>query len=104
MKIVVIGGTGLVASRMPPALFQPMAAADVAEGVAISAVNDPCNGIVEIAGPQAYSLPDLIRGALVARGDPREVVADPAARYWGIELGERTLVPGDDATVAFVDG
>jgi len=62
--------------RMPPAYFQPMAAVDVAEGVAIAAVGDPVNGITEIGGPQAFRLPDLIRTALVARGDTREVVAD----------------------------
>ena len=64
--------------RMPPAYFQPMAAADVAEGVAIAAVGDPVNGITEIGGPEAFLLPDLIRTALTARGDAREVVADPA--------------------------
>ena len=85
--------------RMPPAYFQPMAAADVAEGVAVAAVGDPVNGITEIGGPEAFLLPDLIRTALTARGDTREVVADPAARYWGIELEERTLVPGDGATL-----
>jgi uncharacterized protein YbjT (DUF2867 family) len=85
--------------RMPPAYFQPMAAVDVAEGVAIAAVGDPVNGITEIGGPQAVLLPDLIRTALVARGDAREVIADPASLYWGIELGERTLCPGDGATL-----
>jgi uncharacterized protein YbjT (DUF2867 family) len=85
--------------RMPPAFFQPMAAVDVAEGVAIAAVGDPVNGITEIGGPQAFRLPDLIRTALTARGDTREVVADPTALYWGIELGERTLCPGDGATL-----
>jgi uncharacterized protein YbjT (DUF2867 family) len=85
--------------RMPPAYFQPMAAVDVAEGVAIAAVGDPVNGITEIAGPQAFRLPDLIRTALTARGDTREVVADPTALYWGVELGERTLVPGDGVTL-----
>jgi uncharacterized protein YbjT (DUF2867 family) len=85
--------------RMPPALFQPMAGADVAEGVAISAVNEPSNGIVEIGGPEAFLLPDAIRIALTARGDSRKVIADPEARYWGIELQERTLVPGDDANL-----
>jgi uncharacterized protein YbjT (DUF2867 family) len=85
--------------RMPPAYFQPMAAVDVAEGVAIAAVGDPVNSITEIGGPQAFRLPDLIRTALVARGDTREVVADPTALYWGIELGERTLCPGDGATL-----
>ena len=83
--------------RMPPVYFQPMAGADVAEGVAISAVNEPANGIVEIGGPKAYLLSDAIRIALRSRGDAREVVADPEARYWGIELQERTLVPSNGA-------
>ena len=85
--------------RMPPAYFQPMAATDVAEGVAIAAIGVPVNGISEIGGPEAFLLPDLIRTALTARGDTREVVADPASKYWGIELEERTLVPGDGATL-----
>lgn len=85
--------------RLPSALIQPMAAADVAEAVASTAVSDPVNGISEVAGPQAYTLPDLIRTALTARGDARDVVADPAARYWYAQLEERTLVPGDGATL-----
>jgi uncharacterized protein YbjT (DUF2867 family) len=85
--------------HLPPALIQPMAAADVAEAVAIAAVNDPVNGITEIGGPEQFRLPDLIRTALTARGDERKVVADPAALYWGIAIDERTLVPGDGATL-----
>lgn len=85
--------------RMPPAYFQPMAAADVAEGVAIAAVNAPVNDIVEIGAPRAVLLPDLIRTALTARGDRRPVVTDPAAAYWGVELGERTLCPGPGAAL-----
>lgn len=85
--------------RMPPAYFQPMAAADVAEGLAIAAVNEPVNRIVEIGGPVQFLLPDLIRTALTARGDTRQVVTDPSAKYWGIDLAERTLVPGEGATL-----
>lgn len=85
--------------RMPPAYFQPMAAADVAEGLAIAAANDPVNRIVEIGGPVEVLLPDLLRSALAARGDSRHVVADPEAKYWGIALDERTLVPGAGATL-----
>lgn len=86
--------------RMPPAYFQPMAAVDVAEGVAVAAVGAPANGIVEIGGPVAVLLPDLLRTALSARGDSRPVVADPEATYWGVELDERTLVPGPGATLS----
>ncbi|MDW5612612.1 SDR family oxidoreductase [Mycolicibacterium sp. D5.8-2] len=83
--------------RLAPVLIQPMAAADVAEAMAITAVGKPQNRIVEVAGPQQYRLDDLIRTALIAHGDPRTVVADAAARYWGAELGERSLVPDGDA-------
>ena len=85
--------------RMPPAYFQPMAAADVAEGLAIAAVNEPVKGITEIGGPETVLLPDLIRTALTAHGDAREVVADPKAQYWGIDIEERTLCPSEGATL-----
>jgi len=85
--------------RTPTALFQPMAGVDVAEGVAITAVNEPVNGIVEIAGPEAFTLAGAISTSLTARGDTRTVIADPEARYWGIALEERTLVPADGATL-----
>ena len=85
--------------RLPSALIQPMASADVAEAVAIAAVGDPANGITEVGGPEQYRLPDLIRTALTARGDTRQVVADPAAQYWGVDIDERTLVPGVGATL-----
>ena len=85
--------------RLPSALIQPMASADVAEAVAIAAVAMPVNGITEVGGPEQFRLPDLIRTALIAHGDTRRVVADPAAQYWGVDIDERTLVPGDGATL-----
>jgi uncharacterized protein YbjT (DUF2867 family) len=86
--------------RLPPALIQPMAADAVASEVARVAVGEPVNGIVEVAGPERFRLDALIRGVLADRADPREVVADPHARYFGITPGERTLLPGDDARIA----
>src|SRR3954470_11282348 len=83
----------------PPALIQPMAADDVASGVARVAVGPPLNDIVEIAGPDQFRLDELIRGLLKASNDPREVIADPQARYFGIAPSERTLLPGDDARI-----
>ena len=83
--------------RIAPVLFQPIAADDVAKAVARVAVSAPVNGIVEIAGPQQFRFDEFIRLGLGARQDPRVVVADPHARYFGTELGERTLVPGADA-------
>lgn len=85
--------------RLPDALIQPMASTDVAEAVAIAAVNSPVNGITEVGGPEQFRLPELIRTALRAHGDTRDVVVDPEAGYWGVDIGERTLVPGTGATL-----
>jgi uncharacterized protein YbjT (DUF2867 family)/quercetin dioxygenase-like cupin family protein len=90
-------GTGGNTVRLSPMLIQPMAADDVASAVARIAVGTPVNGTVEIAGPERFRLDELIRRNLAARNDPREVISDPHARYFGGELSERTLVPGDDA-------
>jgi uncharacterized protein YbjT (DUF2867 family) len=83
--------------RVPPVLIQPMAADDVASAVASVAMGSPVNGTVEVGGPEPFRLDELIRQSLSARRDPREVITDPHARYFGAEVGERTLVPGDDA-------
>ncbi len=83
--------------RLPPALIQPMAADDVASAVGRIAMGAPVNGTVEVGGPEQFRLDELVRRGLAARKDPREVVADPHARYYGVELSESTLVPGDDA-------
>jgi len=82
---------------LPPALIQPMAADDVASALGRIAMGAPLNGIVEVGGPEQFRLDELVRRYLTARKDPRVVVADPHARYYGVELSERTLVPGDDA-------
>jgi uncharacterized protein YbjT (DUF2867 family) len=83
--------------HLPPVLFQPMAADDVASGVARVAVGPPANGIVEIGGPEQFRLDELVRRRLASLKDPREVIADPNARYSGAKISERTLVPGNDA-------
>ncbi len=82
--------------RLPPVLIQPMAADDVAKAVGRVALDAPVNGTVEVAGPRQFRLDDLIRRALRARNDTREVVTDPRAGYFGNEVDERTLVPGKD--------
>jgi uncharacterized protein YbjT (DUF2867 family) len=86
--------------RLAPVLIRPMAAEDVASVVSRIAAGVPVNGIVEVGGPQEFRLDELVRRALSARHDPRVVVADPHARYFGAELGEGTLVPGDNARLA----
>ena len=83
--------------RLPSALIQPMAADDIASAVARVAMGSPVNGTVEVGGPEKFRLDELVRRGLAAWNDPREVVADPHARYYGIEVSERTLLPGDDA-------
>jgi uncharacterized protein YbjT (DUF2867 family) len=83
--------------HLPPVLFQPMAADDVASGVGRIAVETPVNGITEIAGPEPFRVDELVQRRLADLKDAREVVADPNARYSGAELGERTLLPGKDA-------
>ena len=83
--------------RLPPALFQPMAGDDVASSLAGVATNSPVNGTVEIGGPERFGLDEAARRDLAARQDPREVISDPQARYYGVAVGERTLVPNDDA-------
>jgi uncharacterized protein YbjT (DUF2867 family) len=92
--------------RLPPALIQPMAADDVASALARVAVGPPLKRIVEIAGPDQFRLGELIRVVLAARRDPREVITDPHARYFGNAPSLRTLLPGDDArlgTTHFAD-
>ena len=79
--------------RLPPVLFQPIAADDVAAIVAEAALAAPRNGIVEIAGPERAPFNEIIARYLKAVGDPREVVRDPEARYWGGRVEERSLVP-----------
>lgn len=83
--------------RLPSALIQPMAADDVASAVARIAMGSPVKGTVEVGGPEKFHLDELVRQGLAAGKDPRVVVADPHARYYGIELSESTLLPGDDA-------
>ena len=83
--------------RLPHALVQPVAADDVARAVGGVAAGWPLNGTVELGGPERFHFVELVRRGLGARDDPREVVADPRALYFGAELSEMTLVPGDDA-------
>ena len=83
--------------RVPSVLFQPMAADDVASGVARVAAGAPVNGIVEIGGPEQFRFEEPVRRVLAAADDPREVVTDANAGYFGITVAERTLVPGDGA-------
>jgi uncharacterized protein YbjT (DUF2867 family) len=83
--------------RLPPCLFQPISADDVAAIVAEVALSAPRNGIVEIAGPELAPFNEIVARYLKAVGDPREVVRDPKAGYWGGRVEERSLVPLGEA-------
>ena len=86
--------------RLSPALVQPEAADDVAGTLADVAVGAPLNDTVELAGPEAFPLDELARRVLSAQNDPRPVTADAHARYFGAELDDRSLTPGDGARIA----
>jgi uncharacterized protein YbjT (DUF2867 family) len=85
--------------HLAPVLFQPIAADDVAQAVCRTAIGAPLHGWVEIAGPEPYQMDEFFRAALTALNDPREVVTDEHARYFGTELSERSLVPLGDAVL-----
>jgi uncharacterized protein YbjT (DUF2867 family) len=83
--------------HLPPVQIQPMASDDVAAAVSRVAEGAPLNAICEIGGPEQFRLDELVRRGLAAKGDPREVVADGEARYYGARVSELTLVPSSDA-------
>jgi uncharacterized protein YbjT (DUF2867 family) len=88
--------------RLSPALLQPIMSDDVADAVADVAVDAPVNGTIEIAGPERVPLDELVRRFLSANHDPREVIADTHARYFGTELDDRSLTPGDNARIGSI--
>jgi uncharacterized protein YbjT (DUF2867 family) len=85
------------AVHLPGVRFQPMAAADVAGFVAEAALAAPANDTIEIGGPEVFGLDEAVRKVLEFDHDPRRVVTDGQAPYFGIAVGERTLVPGSGA-------
>ena len=80
--------------RVPPVAFQPIAADEVASAVAEAAVEEPVKGMIEIAGPEIFTLDEAVRKVLQHDHDTREVIADPNANYYGIKVAEKALVPG----------
>ena len=94
---IAAAGTEDTRVRLSNASFQPIASDDVAKAVADAALGAPLNGTIEIAGPERLPLSEMVARYLKATNDPREVVSDPQARYFGARLDDRTLVPGDHA-------
>jgi uncharacterized protein YbjT (DUF2867 family) len=84
---------------LSPALLQPIGSDDVADAMAEVTVGAPMNGIVEIAGPEQLPLDEIVRQFLHATNDPRTVVADVHARYFGAELNDQSLTPGDNPRI-----
>jgi uncharacterized protein YbjT (DUF2867 family) len=85
--------------RMPPVQFQPIAGEEVAQAVGRAAAGTPLNGRVEIAGPERFRMDEFFRKALAAWDDPREVVTDPNAPYFGGVMRDLDLVPSDGAAL-----
>jgi uncharacterized protein YbjT (DUF2867 family) len=83
--------------RLPPVKFQPMAAQDVANALADVALSDALNRLIETGGPKTFRFDEAVRKVLEFDRDPRPVIADPKATYYGVELGEESLVPGANA-------
>jgi uncharacterized protein YbjT (DUF2867 family) len=90
-------GTAGQTVRLPPALFQPIASDDVAAALADVALAKPVNGMVEVAGPEAVRLTDLVADFLKITGDSRQVIPDVVARYYGVEINDRSLTPDANA-------
>ena len=88
--------------RLSPALFQPVASDDVAGALADVTLGAPVNGIVELAGPETFSLDEFARKYLIATKDPRRVAADIHARYFGAELDDQSLTPGKNPRLGSV--
>jgi len=86
--------------RVPPVLVQPIAGDDVASMLCNVSVGAPLNRTIEVAGPEQFRADELARRRLMARQDPREVMSDPRARFFGAEVDERSLLPGADARLA----
>ena len=82
--------------RLPPVLMQPIVSDDVAAVMADAALAEPLNGTVDLAGPEPIRQDDLVRRFLNATGDPRTVITDPQALYYGNAVNDQSLTPGDN--------
>lgn len=106
LRAIANAGTEGAVVRLSNGAFQPIAAEDVAGAVAKAALAAPLNNTIEIAGPERSSMSEFVARYLKATNDPREVVSDPQARYFGARLDDRSLVPGDNpqlGTIACTD-
>ncbi|GGP17677.1 SDR family oxidoreductase [Nonomuraea glycinis] len=103
IKSIADGATEGDTVQVPAAPFQPIAAEDVAHAVSEVAAGPPLNGTVEVAGPRRMPFDECVRTALSAWRDPRQVIGDPEATYFGAKLEEHTIVPvGADARLGAI--
>ncbi|MEV2198202.1 SDR family oxidoreductase [Streptomyces phaeochromogenes] len=100
MKAIAAAATEGDTVHLAPVKIQPIYSDDVAAAVGRTAVGTPVNGVVEVAGPDEFQLDQLVRKGLAAKNDPRSVVTDEHATYFGAELQEATLLPGPGARIA----
>jgi len=96
-KNIAQSGTDGSTVRLSSVLMQPMAAEEVSAAVADVALGQPVNGMIEVAGPDQIRQDELVRQYLSATGDPRQVVTDNKPLYYGIDVNDQSLVPGDGA-------
>jgi len=102
LRAIAASGTADDCVRLPNASFQPIAAEDVATAVAAAAVGAPANDTIEVAGPERLPMSTLVARYLRGTNDPREVVSDPNARYYGVRIDDRTLVPGENPRLGMI--
>lgn len=95
LKDIAQSGTVGDTVRLPPADVQPISADDIAAVMTETALAKPINGTFEAAGPERVGLADLVQRYLTAAKDPRKVVPDAEARYFGLKLNNQSLTPGD---------
>ena len=99
LKGIADGGTAGTTVHLSPAYVQPIASDDVADAMAEVVLGKPLNGTIEIAGPERVRLNEVVSRYLKATNDPRTVEADVHARYFGAELDDQSLVPGEGARI-----
>ncbi|UWU17536.1 SDR family oxidoreductase (plasmid) [Rhizobium sullae] len=95
-------GTTGTTVRLSPGALQPIAADNVADAMADVALAEPLNGMIEIAGPERAPLSEFVTRFLKATNDPRNIVVDPHARYFEVEIDDRTLVPDEGARLGAI--